>query len=83
MPLQQRKVTMAPNKRKEGKKQLAIWIDEETFERFKAACDFFGVTMTDILTAYIERKANEYEVKTGNNGKEDCAEPVLSAADES
>lgn len=61
---------MAPNKRKEGKKQLAIWINEDTFDNFKAACAFLGVTMTDILTACIESKVYEYKIKKRKDWKE-------------
>ncbi|MBR3944717.1 MAG: hypothetical protein IKK15_06435 [Akkermansia sp.] len=52
---------MAPGQRAENKKMLGIYIDEKLLERFKAACEFFGFSMTTLLETYITEKANEYE----------------------
>jgi hypothetical protein len=52
---------MSPNKRAANKKQLAIWLDVDVYNRFSRAADAFGLTMTSILTAYITEKVDEYE----------------------
>lgn len=52
---------MAPGKRADNKKMLGVYLDEKLIERFKAACEFFGFSMTNILETYITEKANEYE----------------------
>lgn len=52
---------MSPNKRAANKKQLAIWLDIDVYNRFSRAADAFGLTMTSILTAFITEKVDEYE----------------------
>lgn len=52
---------MSPNKRAENKKKLTFWLDSDLYDRFAKVSDFFGMTMTSILTAYIIEKIDEYE----------------------
>ena len=52
---------MAPSKRADNKKMVGIYVDEKLVKRFQKACDHFGISMSAILTAYMEEKANEYE----------------------
>lgn len=57
---------MSPNKRADNKKLLSLWLDRDLYNRFSKAAEHFGVTMTSILTAYIEEKVEEYENKYHN-----------------
>ena len=52
---------MAPSKRADNKKMIGVYLDEKVIKRFQEACAFFGVTMSQVLTAYITDKVNDYE----------------------
>ena len=40
---------------------IGVYLDEKVIKRFQEACAFFGVTMSQVLTAYITDKVNDYE----------------------
>ena len=42
-----------PNKRDKRKRQLKIWVDDETLFKFKKIADTLGMTVTSILLGYI------------------------------
>jgi hypothetical protein len=52
---------MCPSKRADHKRGITLYVDKNTYTRFQKACEFFGVTMSSILTSYMETKASEYE----------------------
>ena len=52
---------MAPNKRADNKKMIGIYVDKDILRRFQGACAYFGLSMSVVLTSYIEEKANEYQ----------------------
>lgn len=57
---------MAPNQRADNKKMVGIYVDAKLVQRFQKACEHFGITMSAIITAYMEEKANEYEQSLRN-----------------
>lgn len=59
---------MPPSKRADNKGSICIYIDRKTIARFREACEFFGMPMSVIITAYMENKIKEYErLKRANN----------------
>lgn len=52
---------MAPNQRSADKRCFCIYVRKETYERFQAACEFFGLTMTVVVSSFMEQKAKDYE----------------------
>jgi hypothetical protein len=40
---------------------IGVYLDEKIIKRFQDACAFFGLTMSQVLTAYITDKVEEYE----------------------
>ena len=42
-----------------GKKPLNLLVDEEKLFKFKNLCSIFKITMTDVLTAYIDQYIKE------------------------
>lgn len=52
---------MAPSKRKDSKGSICIYVEKNTIARFKDACDFFGLPMSVVITAYMEHKIKEYD----------------------
>lgn len=42
-----------PNKRDNRKRQLKIWVDDETMFKFKKVADNLGMTVTSILLGFI------------------------------
>lgn len=71
---QRKKLTMAPNQRSADKRSLSIYVKKETYDRFQAACKFFGLPMTEVISSFMEQKAQEYEKsnRKRNSGKTDC-----------
>ncbi len=53
-----------PNKRKEGKKLIAGWLETVDAEDFKARAEQLGMTTTDLLTLLIRE-----ELKRAGNHK--------------
>lgn len=52
---------MAPNQRSADKRNFSIYVRKETYERFRAACEFFGLSMTVVVSSFMEQKAQDYE----------------------
>lgn len=59
---------MAPNKRKEGKRLLSIWLDGDVYARFSKMSAASNVSMTAILSEYIIEKVECYENNHAGEG---------------
>ncbi len=62
-----------PNKRKDGKKLIAGWLQEGDADEFKARAEELGMTMTDLLTLLIREELKRSKINPTNrsdtNGK--------------
>lgn len=52
---------MSPNKRADNKKMIGVYVDAKLLKRFQEVCSFFGVTMSQIITAYMADKVADYD----------------------
>ncbi len=66
---------MAPSKRADNKRMIGIYVDVKLAKRFQEACEYFGLTMSTVLTSYITEKANEYERILRNRKSGDSSQP--------
>ena len=58
-----------PNKRKEGKKLIAGWLQDGDAEEFKALAAENGMTTTDLLTRLIREELKRAGKTTNNERK--------------
>lgn len=53
---------------------IGVYVDVKLAKRFQEACEFFGFSMTQILTTYITDKIKEYETKLRNRKSGDSSQ---------
>lgn len=60
---------MAPNQRDPNKQRICVWLEKDRVELFRKRAESLGMSMSEVITAFIVSQTSEYLKENGNKNK--------------